>query len=219
MLFRSGYASVNGGFPVAGAPVLLGYFDVTFSQTTLATVWLEIGGLACASTDGSSSLDRVRLGNAETGSGTPVASAPGTRPALPAAIFNIAAPGPFNLSAPTSGRYVTTQSPKLEWTAADRAASYTVQVSASANMSSPVLTQSNVIGLSLDVPAGVLSAGVYYWTVSAHNTGGATGASNGPLDFGVVGGGSACPADFDHSGTVGVPDIFAFLGAWFAGCP
>ena len=26
----------------------------------------------------------------------------------------------------------------------------------------------------------------------------------------------ACPADFDGNGTVGVPDIFAFLAAWFA---
>jgi hypothetical protein len=28
-----------------------------------------------------------------------------------------------------------------------------------------------------------------------------------------------CRADFDNNGTVGVPDIFAFLAAWFAGCP
>jgi hypothetical protein len=28
-----------------------------------------------------------------------------------------------------------------------------------------------------------------------------------------------CPADFDHSGSLGVPDIFAFLEAWFAGDP
>jgi len=25
-------------------------------------------------------------------------------------------------------------------------------------------------------------------------------------------------ADFDANGTIGVPDIFAFLSAWFAGC-
>ena len=28
-----------------------------------------------------------------------------------------------------------------------------------------------------------------------------------------------CPADFDHNGQVQVPDIFAFLSAWFAGDP
>lgn len=29
----------------------------------------------------------------------------------------------------------------------------------------------------------------------------------------------ACPADFDGDGAVAVPDIFAFLTDWFAGCP
>lgn len=28
-----------------------------------------------------------------------------------------------------------------------------------------------------------------------------------------------CPADYDGSGTVGIPDIFAFLADWFAGAP
>lgn len=31
--------------------------------------------------------------------------------------------------------------------------------------------------------------------------------------------GSNCAADFDNNGTVAVPDIFAFLSDWFAGCP
>jgi hypothetical protein len=30
---------------------------------------------------------------------------------------------------------------------------------------------------------------------------------------------TVCAADFDGSGALGVPDIFAFLSAWFAGCP
>ncbi len=218
--YSDGYSAVSGGFPVPNAPVLLGFFDVAFAQTTLATVWLEVGGLACASNDGSAAQDRVRLGNAETGSGTPVGAAPGTRAALAAAIFNIAAPGPFILTSPQDGRYITSPTPKLAWTAAERAQSYTVQVSTSANMSAPVLSQAGITGTSLDVPAGVLDGGVYFWSVSAHNTGGATGAGNGPSDFGVIGNCEiACRADFDESGGIGVPDIFAFLSAWFAGCP
>jgi len=215
-----GYAAVSGGFPVAGAAVLLGYFDVTFSQTSLATVWLEVGSLACQSTDGFPSLDRVKLGNAETGSGTPVNSTPGTRPGLPAAIFNIPAPGPFTLIAPAAGRYLTTTTPTLTWTAAPSALSYSVQISASPSMSFPIFTRTNLAGLSFTVPAGVLTQGVYYWTVNAHNTGGPTAGGNGPFDFGVVNGSaSQCRADFDGSGAVGVPDIFAFLSQWFAGCP
>jgi hypothetical protein len=31
--------------------------------------------------------------------------------------------------------------------------------------------------------------------------------------------GVCCPADFDGDGTLNVSDIFAFLAAWFAGCP
>jgi hypothetical protein len=37
-----------------------------------------------------------------------------------------------------------------------------------------------------------------------------------PIALGV---GNTCPADFDGNGTLNVPDIFAFLSAWFAGCP
>lgn len=37
-----------------------------------------------------------------------------------------------------------------------------------------------------------------------------------PIALGVA---NACAADFDADGTLGVPDIFAFLSAWFAGCP
>lgn len=218
--YSDGYAAISGGFPVAGAPVLLGYFDVTYSQITLATVWLEVGGLACGATEGSSSQNRVKLGNAETGLGTLASSSPGTRPALPAAIFNVAPPGTFSLTAPATGRYVTTLSPKLEWTPAQRADTYSVQISANSNMLAPVLTQTGITGTSFTVPAGILDTGVYFWSVSAHNTGGATGAGNGPHDFGVVvSAGETCRADFDRSGSVGVPDIFAFLSAWFVGCP
>jgi hypothetical protein len=218
--YSDGYASVNGGFPVAGVPVLLGYFDVNYSQQTLATVWLEVGGLACDSTDGAAAMDRVKLGNAETGSGTPVTSPAGTRAAQAAAIFNIAAPGAFTLTSPTPGRYIASTTPKLEWAAADRAETYSVQISPNSNMSSPVLTQTGLTSRSFDVPPGILQTGVYYWIASAHNTGGATGASNGPMDFGIIAGGAEeCRADFDRSGSVGVPDIFAFLSSWFAGCP
>ena len=37
-----------------------------------------------------------------------------------------------------------------------------------------------------------------------------------PIALGVA---NPCAADFDADGALGVPDIFAFLSAWFAGCP
>jgi len=218
--YSDGYTAVSGGFPVAGAAVLLGYFDVTFAQTTLATVWLEVGALDCQSTDGLSNLDRVKLGNGETGFGTPVNSASGTRCSQPAAIFNIPAPGAFTLVAPATGRYIINTSPTLTWTPAQNAQTYSVRISTNASMSSPILTQTGVNGLSFNVPPGVLTTGVYHWSVNAHNTGGPTTASNGPFDFGVISGQAPdCGVDFDNNGTVGVADIFAFLSEWFAGCP
>ncbi len=44
---------------------------------------------------------------------------------------------------------------------------------------------------------------------------GNTGADESPSDF-AINGTPPCPADFDASGSVDVPDIFAFLAAWFA---
>jgi hypothetical protein len=44
---------------------------------------------------------------------------------------------------------------------------------------------------------------------------GSDGADIGAIEFIPA----PCPADFDGSGVVAVPDIFAFLSAWFAGCP
>lgn len=46
-----------------------------------------------------------------------------------------------------------------------------------------------------------------------------TFCSNGFSDAAVLGIGVCCPADFDGNGTLNVSDIFAFLSAWFAGCP
>jgi hypothetical protein len=48
----------------------------------------------------------------------------------------------------------------------------------------------------------------------------ATDSTNQTVDgFAVVQVGASCAADFDHSGSLAVADIFAFLNAWFAGCP
>jgi hypothetical protein len=48
-------------------------------------------------------------------------------------------------------------------------------------------------------------------------------AGTGPFAYADLGAyeytGAVCPADFDHSGTVDVTDIFGFLNAWFAGNP
>jgi hypothetical protein len=47
---------------------------------------------------------------------------------------------------------------------------------------------------------------------------GNTGFDESPADFAILGT-IPCLADFDDSGTADVPDIFAFLSAWFAQDP
>ncbi len=48
----------------------------------------------------------------------------------------------------------------------------------------------------------------------------ATDSTSQSVDgYAVVRVGPVCDADFDHSGSLTVADVFAFLNAWFAGCP
>ncbi len=45
---------------------------------------------------------------------------------------------------------------------------------------------------------------------------GNTGFDESPAAFAILGTPPPCPADFDQNGTAEVPDIFAYLSAWFA---
>ncbi len=79
---------------------------------------------------------------------------------------------------------------------------------------------------------GALDPGTYYLAVcpyAAANTynddfgvsSASTTAGNITVTFSssVPGAGGSCPADFNHSGTIEIQDIFDFLSAWFSGCP
>jgi hypothetical protein len=80
--------------------------------------------------------------------------------------------------------------------------------------------QPTIRSFTVDCGGGVLAAGNYRITasigqhdVSAPLVGGPYSLRGGFLNIG------ACPPDFDLSGAVEVPDIFAFLSAWFAQDP
>jgi len=62
-------------------------------------------------------------------------------------------------------------------------------------------------------PADLSDNGAAFDAVVTNDCG---SARSDPAGLGVT---WSCPADFDTSGTVAVPDIFAFLSAWFSGCP
>ena len=91
-------------------------------------------------------------------------------------------PGSFSLSTPANGATNQSQTPTLTWTAASGANTYTVVVANDSLLSSPVLTQTGIVGTSFNVPPATLAQGqTYYWGVTAVNTGGSTAST--PVSF------------------------------------
>jgi hypothetical protein len=73
-----------------------------------------------------------------------------------------------------------------------------------------------ILGLELFTSAASIGDSKPFWIVFNH--GSDDEAHAGAIEWTrATLAGSACAADFDASGDVGVPDIFAFLSAWFAG--
>jgi len=87
-------------------------------------------------------------------------------------------------------------------------------------LGAPALAQPTITSFTVDCGGQVSTGGPLRLTssigqpdASAPLVGGTYSLRGGFLNFGV------CPADFDLNGTVAVPDIFAFLSAWFAQDP
>jgi hypothetical protein len=129
-------------------------------------------------------------------------------------------PGPnaFSISVPTVDSFFQGGNFILDWSDSFNATTYSVVVSANANLSSPVLTRTGVTTSETAI-ANEIPNGVWYLQVTAVNSAGSIASSNGPVRFAVVRGGSSCPADFNGQNGLTVQDIFDFLNAWFAGCP
>src|SRR5690606_25485987 len=85
----------------------------------------------------------------------------------------LAAPADLSTGVPTS--------PTLSWLPVAGAASYEVQVSASADFSNPVFNQPVTTGTSVEVP-GLASATSYYWRAGAAHAAG-NGRGSGPSEF------------------------------------
>lgn len=83
-------------------------------------------------------------------------------------------PGAFSLTSPANGATGVGTTPTLQWNGANGAMSYTVQVSTSPSLSSPVVNQSGITNTMFMIPAITASASPYYWQVIAHNTTGDT---------------------------------------------
>ncbi len=86
------------------------------------------------------------------------------------------------LTAPGDGSSSTDKTPSLSWNAVDGAATYRVVIRKGADV---VLDRSGLTALSFTVPAGVLTAGAYSWTVMATGPGGTGPAQAKPFVFTV----------------------------------
>jgi hypothetical protein len=128
------------------------------------------------------------------------------------------APASFAIVSPVNGQFFEGTAFTADWADAFNAASYTVTVSASPDLSNPIFNQSGVTSSEFSF-TNQIGNGVWYIDVTAVNSGGSTESSNGPIRFAVVaGGGSGCRADFNGDGIANSQDFFDFLTAFFAGC-
>jgi hypothetical protein len=81
------------------------------------------------------------------------------------------------LSAPATGSTNQALNPALTWNTANRAASYTLQVSTASNFSNTVVNQSGITSTNKTMN-GLANNTKYYWRVMATNAGGTSNWSN-----------------------------------------
>jgi len=86
------------------------------------------------------------------------------------------------LTAPGDASSSTDKTPSLGWSAVDGAATYRVVVRRGADV---ILDRAGLTSLSFTVPAGLLTAGTYSWTVTATGPGGTSPAQVKPFVFTV----------------------------------
>ncbi|MGD1915251.1 MAG: FG-GAP-like repeat-containing protein [Phycisphaerales bacterium] len=111
--------------------------------------------------------------------------------------------------------------PTVTWERADGfGITYTVVVSESPTLASPVFEASGITGRTADLSTADLQPGTtYFWTVFADNPQGSTEPTGWPFSFTTASGGVACRVDFDGDGSLTLFDFLAFSTAFDAGCP
>lgn len=122
----------------------------------------------------------------------------------------VSPPTAFSLSAQTFNETLT---PAISWTQSINATQYEITFANDAGFTSAdyevTLPASE---LSLVVPGGQLSAGVYFVRVTARNTIGTASASA------TIGLDNPCPGDVNGDGSQDFFDVITFLGSFSAGC-
>lgn len=123
-------------------------------------------------------------------------------------------PGLFDLSSPLDGATLIGFAPTLSWSASPNAFGYTIVVATTPDLASPVWTRNNLNALSVMLPMNTLQGSTtYYWTVTAENSVGQSGATQGVYHFTTK-----QLADFNTDGSVNSTDLGILLGSW-GPCP
>lgn len=129
---------------------------------------------------------------------------------LPAAVTQ---PGPFNLLTPADGAVNTSPTTSLTWSPSSNATSYTVKVSLSPDLSSPVVNAGGITGTSYVIGNGALAeCGSYYWGVTAVNSAGSRASTPTASGFRT-----SLPGDFNHDGYINANDYDDFAILFEAG--
>ncbi|MFA4932353.1 MAG: stalk domain-containing protein [Caldisericia bacterium] len=190
--------------PVPSVPVLIAPADTSSStDTTPALVWNAVSGAATyrvvlrRGTDvvfdrsGLTALSftvPAGLLTAGTYSWTVTATGPGGTSAPQARPFVftvkdlVLPPAAPVLTAPGDASSSTDKTPSLSWNAVSGAATYRVVIRKGTDV---ILDRSGLTSLTFTVPAGLLTAGTYSWTVTATGPGGTSVPQAKPFTFTV----------------------------------
>lgn len=93
------------------------------------------------------------------------------------------APEAFNLSTPANSSSDVSRVPTFNWGVSNLATEYALVVSANADLSSPVVSESNIQNEAYTLTSALNVSTTYYWQVTASNEGGSIVATNGPFSF------------------------------------
>ena len=110
-----------------------------------------------------------------------------------------ALPGTFTQTSPAASATGISTTPTLSWGTATGATSYSVVVSTSSSYVSPVVNVSGIATTAYAIASGLPSNTLYYWKVTATNTGGNRVATNAGITFTTAAGLPAVPGPFTQT--------------------
>lgn len=190
---KTGSATVTVTAPVASVTVTLAASSIIAGSTTQATAVLKdasgnvLSGRTVTWSSATTSVATVDANGLVTGvsSGTSVISATSEGKTGTATVTVTAnPPSAFPLSQPANRSAGESTTPQFSWQSSSGATSYTLEVATTASFgSSDVINQAGITTTNFTPTTALQPGTVYFWRVTAVNSGGTTTASNAPFEF------------------------------------